>query len=71
MTESTKSGWDAVDDRSMDTSPIGDQWRHKFAIEAGETRRVLFLDAVPFTAYFHMERRMDGGVIKPVLVPLL
>jgi KaiC/GvpD/RAD55 family RecA-like ATPase len=32
---------------------------------------VLICGQKPFTAYFHMERRTEGGVIKPVLVPLL
>jgi uncharacterized membrane protein YgcG len=53
MAENTMAGWDAVDDRTMDQKPVGDQWRNKFSIEAGETRRILFLDSVPFTSYFH------------------
>jgi hypothetical protein len=32
---------------------------------------VLICGQKPFTAYYHMERRLDGGVPRPVLVPLL
>jgi len=32
---------------------------------------VLICGQKPFTADYHRERRLDGGVLRPVLVPLL
>jgi len=45
-------GWGGMDDYSKDKSS-NDLGRKKFYMKNGETRRLIFLDGMPFRCYFH------------------
>jgi len=62
MTQQTgwaQAGWDSTEDYSKDKNP-SDLGMRKFYMKDGETRRVLFLDGMPFPAYFHDTWKING-----------